>query len=608
MSLEDYETNPVSVGPWGGKEGLHWNDGVHSTIRQLAIAHGAGINSIMIEYDNEGSSEWSEKHGGSGGYKNDTVVLDYPEEFLTSIHGYYGNTIDWESVFVRSLTFESNRRTYGPFGIDQGTHFSLPVKGGKIVGFHGRSGWNLAALGVYLKPHHHPNPSKALIHAQNCVANGRTQKLGYSVVQGSLGTAYDIVVAIRQKDDHGSNINRPLVNISRQTSQEFSYAQPKEKTVSFPSVERMVSEIDGPITYGPFGGNGGTIFDDGIHTGVRQINISRNVGIVSLRVLYDQDGQDAWGSKNGGTGGFKVDKIILDFPYEVLTHISGLYGPTMRMGPTIIKSLTFHTTKAKYGPYGEAHGTSFSTDISRGKVVGFHGRKGLFLDAIGVHVIEGEVLPPTRSLSNSSSSPIAEATLTEEKNQQWYNKLLAAKQGPIEEVSPKVIKEPALCGPGPWGGDGGKPWDDGVFSGVRQILLTKGEAICSIQIEYDRNGQSVWSVIHGGSGGTSRNQIKLECPNEVLICICGYYGPLRGDGRMSVVKSLTLYTSRGKYGPFGEEMGTFFTSTRTEGKVVGFHGRSSLYLDAIGVHMQHWLGSNRSVAAKPYSRLVKMFN
>lgn len=65
------------------------------------------------------------------------------------------------------------------------------------------------------------------------------------------------------------------------------------------------------------------------------------------------------------------------------------------------------------------------------------------------------------------------------------------------------MKEPALGETGPWGGDGGRPWDDGVFSGIKQIYLTRKEAICSIQIEYDRNGQSVWSIKHGGDGGGS---------------------------------------------------------------------------------------------------------
>lgn len=74
-----------------------------------------------------------------------------------------------------------------------------------------------------------------------------------------------------------------------------------------------------------------------------------------------------------------------------------------------------------------------------------------------------------------------------------------------------MVKEPAPCGPGPWGGDGGRPWDDGVFSGIKQIYLTRGpEAIHSIQIEYDRNGQSVWSTKHGGNGGNTMHRVIRE--------------------------------------------------------------------------------------------------
>ena len=66
-----------------------------------------------------------------------------------------------------------------------------------------------------------------------------------------------------------------------------------------------------------------------------------------------------------------------------------------------------------------------------------------------------------------------------------------------------MVKEPAPCGLGPWGGDGGQPWDDKVFTGIKKIFLTKGEAIYSIHMEYDCNGQSIWSVKHGrGNEGT----------------------------------------------------------------------------------------------------------
>lgn len=52
---------------------------------------------------------------------------------------------------------------------------------------------------------------------------------------------------------------------------------------------------------------------------------------------------------------------------------------------------------------------------------------------------------------------------------------------------------------GPWGGTGGYPWDDGVYSTVCQIMITHGAAVDSIRIQYDLKGHSVWSQTHGST-------------------------------------------------------------------------------------------------------------
>lgn len=127
-----------------------------------------------------------------------------------------------------------------------------------------------------------------------------------------------------------------------------------------------------------------------------------------------------------------VLQVIFDYPYEILTHVSGHYGPVMYMGPNVIKSLTFHSTKTKYGPFGEALGTPFSTNVKEGKIVGFHGRKGLFLDALGVHLVEEKVTPPSRP----PSSDIVPATSPHPGNENvhWTKKLAPSKGGPLDEV------------------------------------------------------------------------------------------------------------------------------------------------------------------------------
>lgn len=104
----------------------------------------------------------------------------------------------------------------------------------------------------------------------------------------------------------------------------------------------------------------------------------------------------------------------------------------MGMGPNIIKSVTFHTTKGKHGPYGDEQGQSFSTKLRGGVIVGIHGRKGLFIDAIGVHVLEGVTMPV---VSSSPSHPIIQegVSINEvDDNPQWSFKL--GKHGLMGEV------------------------------------------------------------------------------------------------------------------------------------------------------------------------------
>ncbi|XP_074263622.1 jacalin-related lectin 3 [Silene latifolia] len=677
LNFQDHEQKAVVVGPWGSQSGSSWDDGVYSAVRQIIVTHGAGVDSIQIEYDKQGSPVWGDKHGGNGGYKTDQVKLAYPEEFLISINGYYGHLYAGGPICVRSLTFVSNLKTHGPFGVDQGSYFYLPKTGDRIVGFHGRSGWHLDAIGAYMNPIHQKNESNTVVYSQNFVANAADKNSGYSVIHGSLGKEYDIVLAIKQRDNMSSASPKvkgtytlpPHATLSGQSSSsDSSDDDSKEKVLANPlGNEKRPSVTTGVVTHGPWGGSGGTVFDDGCFIGIRQITISRNVGIVYLKVLYEKDGKGVRGGRCGGTGGFKTDKIVFDYPYEILTHITGYYGSTM-ISPTIIKSLTFHTTKTKYGPYGEEHGVPFSSKSKEGMIVGFHGKRGLFLDAIGVHLKEGKVTPQLRppmashddtkraiegKVTPQMRSPMAshddtkraiEGKVTPQMRSPmashdetkraivgdplwpskphvshddtkrgivgdplWPSKPLVSKGAPYELPAFKVVKEPAPCGTGPWGGEGGKPWDDGVYTGIKQIYLTKSQVICSIQIEYDRNGQSVWSVRHGGNTDTtaSPHRIKLEFPHEVLTCISGYYSTVGKDNidHAKVIRSLTFYTSRGKYGPFGDEVGTFFTSTTTEGKILGFHGRSGSYLDAIGVHMQHWLGSYN----QPKSSFFNMF-
>lgn len=77
--------------------------------------------------------------------------------------------------------------------------------------------------------------------------------------------------------------------------------------------QQVPAKVDGLVSYGPWGGSGGSMFEDGIgmYKGIKHIKISRNLGLVSMRVLYiDHNGYDVWGDRQGGTGGFVRDKVM----------------------------------------------------------------------------------------------------------------------------------------------------------------------------------------------------------------------------------------------------------------------------------------------------------
>ena len=52
--------------------------------------------------------------------------------------------------YIRSLTFQSNYRSFGPYGDEEGTPFAFATDGRQVLGLKGRSGWYLDAIGFHL--------------------------------------------------------------------------------------------------------------------------------------------------------------------------------------------------------------------------------------------------------------------------------------------------------------------------------------------------------------------------------------------------------------------------------------------------------------------------
>ncbi|KAG8388374.1 hypothetical protein BUALT_Bualt02G0119300 [Buddleja alternifolia] len=142
-----------TVGPWGGPGGNPWDDGTYDGVRVITLRYSPTgcIDSMQVIYDKHNKPFSAPKHGGTGGPDTAQIVLRFPEEILTKVTGYYSALPGYvDTPVIRSLTFWTNMGAYGPYGPEQGTNFSVSLEDEKIVGFIGRSGGYLDAIGFHL--------------------------------------------------------------------------------------------------------------------------------------------------------------------------------------------------------------------------------------------------------------------------------------------------------------------------------------------------------------------------------------------------------------------------------------------------------------------------
>ncbi|KAL6851941.1 hypothetical protein ACP4OV_020126 [Aristida adscensionis] len=142
----------TKVGPWGGNGGSAQDiKEAPRRLESITIRSGSVVDSIAFSYvDQDGQKRTAGPWGGPGGNPN-TIQLA-PSEFVKEVSGTFGvyNGVN----AINSIKFVTNMKTYGPFGLQQGTTpFSVPVQNNcGVVGFFARSNKYLEAIGVYVLP------------------------------------------------------------------------------------------------------------------------------------------------------------------------------------------------------------------------------------------------------------------------------------------------------------------------------------------------------------------------------------------------------------------------------------------------------------------------
>ncbi|OIT21534.1 PREDICTED: inactive protein RESTRICTED TEV MOVEMENT 1-like [Nicotiana attenuata] len=143
------------------------------------------------------------------------------------------------------------------------------------------------------------------------------------------------------------------------------------------------------IKVGPVGGKNGTVWDEKGRGEIAKIFLSTGPDFVlSLQFLYVENGQFVLSDRYGAHHNYTFATVVLDYPSEFITWISGTYYTNG------LRSITFGTNKSSYGPYGRntvnplAPYFSFSFQIGDDRSFdGFHGTKtDAFIESIGVYM------------------------------------------------------------------------------------------------------------------------------------------------------------------------------------------------------------------------------
>ncbi|XP_019180877.1 PREDICTED: mannose/glucose-specific lectin-like [Ipomoea nil] len=152
----------VAYGPLGHNGGDFWSFRPRNKISQIVISIGGPGNNknnpIGLTFsttNNDGSKDTLSIGGGGSDtavVRKETIDIDGTDEYLTEISGTFG-PLDRSYNVLRSIKFTTNAREFGTYGPNVGTPFNFQAQNdNKIVGFFGRAGFYIDAIGTYNAP------------------------------------------------------------------------------------------------------------------------------------------------------------------------------------------------------------------------------------------------------------------------------------------------------------------------------------------------------------------------------------------------------------------------------------------------------------------------
>ncbi|CAH8357469.1 unnamed protein product [Eruca vesicaria subsp. sativa] len=135
----------------GGDHGAAWDDIFYEDVRKIYVGQGdSGVSFIKFEYNIGKKLIAGDGHGKMSLLGTEEFEPNFPNEYIISVEGCYGNVFGFEAEVVTMVKSKTNKRTSPPFGMDGGTPFVFEMKDHKIG--HGKAGDYVHQVGVHVSP------------------------------------------------------------------------------------------------------------------------------------------------------------------------------------------------------------------------------------------------------------------------------------------------------------------------------------------------------------------------------------------------------------------------------------------------------------------------
>ncbi|VYS48833.1 unnamed protein product [Arabidopsis thaliana] len=584
---------------------MSWDDGKHTKVKRVQLTFDDVIRSIEVEYD--GTSLKSQPRG-TAGTKIDGFTLS-SDEYITEVNGYYKTTFSGE--VITSLTFKTNKRTYGTYGNKTSSYFSVAApKDNQIVGFLGSSSHALNSIDAHFAPAPPPGSTGAKPGASgigsdsgsigsagtNPGADGtrETEKNagGSKPSSGSAGTnpgASAVGNGETEKNAGGSKPSSGSAGTNPGASAGGNGETEKNVGGSKPSSGKA-----GTNPGANAGGNGGTEKNAGgskSSSGSARTNPGASAGGNGETVSNIGDTESNAGGSKSNDGANNGASGIESNAGSTGTNFGA--GGTGGIGNTESNAGGSKTNSGNGGTNDGASGIG-SNDGSTGTNPGAGGGTDSNIEGTENNVGGKETNPGASGIGNSDGSTGTSPEGTES-NADGTKTNTGGKESNTGSESNTNSSPQKLEAQG---GKGGNQWDDGTdHDGVMKIhVAVGGLGIEQIRFDYVKNGQLKEGPFHGvkGRGGTST--IEISHPDEYLVSVEGLYDS------SNIIQGIQFQSNKHTSQYFGYKYygdGTQFSLQVNEKKIIGFHGFADSHLNSLGAYFVPISSSSSSLTPPP---------